>query len=100
MYLAMNRFRIAHGRESDFEKLWRERDSHLEDVPGFRSFHLMRGPADDEGTLYASHTIWESAEDFRAWTESEAFKKAHRQAHAPEGTYLGRPVFEGFEMIL
>ncbi len=100
MYIAMNRFRIAHGHEADFEKLWRERDSQLEGVPGFRTFHLLRGPADDEGTLYASHTLWESETDFRAWTESEAFKRAHAQARAPVGTYLGHPVFEGFEKIL
>ena len=55
---------------------------------------------DDECTLYASHTIWESEADFRTWTESESFKKAHAQARAPQGTYLGHPVFEGFEAIL
>ena len=37
--------------------------------------------------------------DFEAWTESEAFRKAHAQARAPEGTYLGPPKFEGFEVI-
>jgi heme-degrading monooxygenase HmoA len=100
MYIAMNRFRIALGHEEDFEKIWRERDSHLEEVPGFRSFDLLRGPVDDKCTLYASHTIWASEADFRAWTESEAFKKAHAQARAPSGTYLGHPVFEGFEKIL
>jgi heme-degrading monooxygenase HmoA len=100
MYIAMNRFRIALGHEEDFEKIWRERDSHLDDVPGFRSFDLLRGPVDEECTLYASHTIWASEADFRAWTESEAFKKAHAQARAPSGTYLGHPVFEGFEKIL
>lgn len=100
MYIAMNRFRIAHGREQDFEELWRKRDSHLEGVPGFESFRLLKGPRDDEATLYASHTTWKSEADFRAWTESEAFKKAHAQARAPQGTYLGHPVFEGFEAIL
>ena len=85
------------GHEDAFETLWRERDSHLADEPGFRSFHLLRGQSDDEATLYASHTIWESEADFRAWTESESFKKAHAQARAPQGTYLGHPVFEGFE---
>lgn len=100
MYIAMNRFRIAPGFEDGFEKLWRERDSHLEGVPGFRTFQLLRGPSDDEATLYASHTVWESEADFRAWTESESFKKAHAQARAPQGTYLGHPVFEGFEVIL
>ena len=40
------------------------------------------------------------SEAFVAWTESEAFKKAHAQARAPEGTYLGHPEFEGFEVVL
>jgi heme-degrading monooxygenase HmoA len=100
MYIAMNRFRIALGREEDFEKLWRERDSHLADVPGFREFHLLRGPGDEQCTLFASHSVWESESAFSAWTESDAFKRAHAQARAPEGTYLGHPQFEGFRVIL
>ena len=100
MYIAMNRFRIALGKEEGFEELWRRRDSHLDEVPGFREFHLLKGPSDDEATLYASHTVWESAEAFENWTKSENFRKAHAQARAPEGTYLGHPSFEGFETIL
>ena len=100
MFIAMNRFRIALGREADFEKLWRERDSHLEGVPGFRSFHLLRGPSDEECTLFASHTVWDDRAAFEAWTNSEAFVKAHAQARAPKGTYLGHPRFEGFEVVL
>ena len=100
MFIAMNRFRIAKGRESVFEELWRKRDSHLDEVPGFREFHLLKGPSDDEATLYASHTVWESRADFEAWTESESFRKAHANARAPKGTYLGHPNFEGFEAVL
>jgi len=100
VYIAMNRFRIARGHEDDFEELWRKRESHLDGVPGFQSFHLLKGPADDEATLYASHTLWKDRGAFSAWTESENFRAAHRQARAPEGTYLGHPVFEGFEVIL
>lgn len=100
MYIAMNRFRIALGREAVFEELWRRRESHLDDVAGFREFHLLKGPADDEATLYASHTIWDSAEAFEAWTKSANFRKAHAQARAPEGTYLGHPRFEGFAAVL
>ena len=96
----MNRFRIARGREEVFEELWRKRDSHLDEVPGFQQFHLLRGPSSDEETLYASHSVWESAEAFEAWTKSESFKKAHAQARAPQGTYLGHPNFEGFEVVL
>ncbi len=100
MFIAMNRFRIAKGRESVFEELWRKRDSTLDEVPGFREFHLLKGPSDDAATLYASHTVWESRTDFEAWTESESFRKAHANARAPKGTYLGHPNFEGFEAVL
>jgi len=44
--------------------------------------------------------VWRSEDDFRAWTNSENFRRAHAQARAPKGTYLGHPVFEGFESIL
>lgn len=100
MFIAMNRFRIALGSEEVFEELWRSRDSQLAEVPGFREFHLLKGPVDDEAALYASHTIWESREAFQAWTESDSFRKAHAQARAPKGTYLGHPQFEGFEVVL
>lgn len=100
MFIAMNRFRIALGMEEGFEELWRNRESRLEGVPGFREFHLLRGPGDEEASLYASHTIWESQADFQAWTESENFKQAHAKARAPEGTYLDHPRFEGFEVVL
>lgn len=100
MFIAMNRFKIARGYEDGFEKLWRERETYLEDVPGFERFNLLRGPSTDEYTLYASHTIWESSEAFEGWTRSEAFRKGHAQASAPKGTYLGHPNLELFESVL
>ncbi len=100
MFIAMNRFRIAPGHEQDFENLWKNRQSYLDEVSGFRNFSLLKGPADEQSTLYASHSTWDSHKAFEDWTNSEAFKKAHGQARAPEGTYLGHPEFEGFEVIL
>jgi len=96
----MNRFRVARGSEEVFEELWRQRDTHLDDTPGFEQFKLLKGPQDEECTLYASHSVWESRQAFVDWTESEAFRKAHADARAPQGTYLGHPEFEGFEVIL
>jgi len=96
----MNRFRIALGREEVFEELWRTRESQLDQVPGFKEFHLLKGPTDEEAALYASHTVWDSKEDFDNWTRSENFRKAHANTRAPEGTYLGHPNFEGFEVVL
>lgn len=100
MFIAMNRFRIAPGFEAGFEKVWRERESFLNEVPGFRSFALLKGPERDDHVLYASHSVWESREHFEAWTRSEQFRKAHAQTSAPKGTYLGHPELETFESVL
>ena len=100
MFLAMNRFKIALGFEDGFEKVWRERDSYLSEVEGFVSFNLMKGKATEEFVLYASHSVWQSKEAFEAWTDSEHFRKAHAQASAPKGTYLGHPDLELFDSVL
>lgn len=100
MFIAMNRFRIAPGFGDGFERVWRERESYLDEVPGFRSFHLLRGPETEDHVLYASHTVWESRAAFEAWTQSESFRKAHAQTSAPKGTYLGHPQLELFEAVL
>ena len=100
MYIAMNHFNIAAGRWQEFEQLWRQRDSYLEGVPGFRQFHLVRSADLDDGShLYATHSMWEDEEMFRAWTHSEAFRKAHGGSRMPEGLMLGHPNFHGWQAI-
>lgn len=100
MYIAMNRFKIAPGREREFVSVWENRQSQLDGVPGFKTFHLLQGASHNDHTLFASHTVWESEAAFVAWTESEAFRKAHAGARAASGLYLGPPQFEGFEAVL
>lgn len=101
MYIAMNRFKIVLGREDDFVEVWKNRESYLDQVPGFKEFHLLRGASTEEYTLFASHSIWESAAAFEAWTHSESFRKAHANAGSTtKGIYLGHPQFEGFEAVL
>lgn len=99
MYIAMNRFKVRYGYEAEFERIWQERDSHLHRVPGFIEFHLLRGPENEDHVLYSSHALWQTREDFQAWTKSEAFKAAHRNAGANKHVYLEGPQFEGFEVI-
>ncbi len=99
MFIAMNRFQVIRGQEEAFEQVWLSRDSHLGGVPGFVEFHLLRGPSEEDHTLFSSHTVWRSREDFEAWTRSEAFRQAHRNAGGNKPLYLGHPRFEGFEVI-
>lgn len=100
MYIAMNRFRVAEGREEAFEATWRERQSYLDDVPGFRKFHLLRGSSSDGVTLYISHSQWDSRQAFKAWTQSDAFRQAHGRTHESKANIVGHPQLEGFEAVL
>lgn len=100
MYIAMNRFQIILGKEVAFENIWRGRDSKLSGVPGFNTFNLIRGDTKDDFTLYASHTTWNSKDAFIAWTKSESFREAHKNAGKHSDVYKGHPVFEGFEIVI
>jgi heme-degrading monooxygenase HmoA len=101
MYIAMNRFKVRKGSEEDFEAVWKNRNSTLDEMKGFRRFHLLKGPVNEEEgyTLYASHTEWASHEDFTAWTKSQNFRDAHRNAGDHKPAYLGHPTFEGFSVV-
>ena len=99
MFIAMNRFKVLKGAEEDFETVWRDRDSHLNEMKGFVEFHLLRGPEHDDHVLYASHTVWASKTDFEAWTTSEQFRKAHGRAPGAKPLYAGHPQFEGFDAV-
>ena len=96
----MNRFKIVLGKEKTFEDVWKNRETHLENVPGFKKFNLVKGDTKEDHTLYASHSIWNSKEDFINWTKSEAFRLAHKNAGQHQDLYLGHPNFEGFEKII
>jgi heme-degrading monooxygenase HmoA len=99
MFIAMNRFKVRKGSEREFEQVWLSRKSHLEEVPGFVVFHLLRGPEKDDHVLYASHSQWRSEEHFAAWTRSEAFRKAHAGAGTGKSLYLGHPELECFTAL-
>jgi len=101
MYIAMNRFKVAIGSERAFEDVWRNRDSSLAQVPGFVEFRLLRGKAnaEEDYTLFSSHTLWQSEEDFVNWTKSENFRAAHRTAGERKAMHKGPPVFEGFDVV-
>ena len=101
MFIAMNRFQVRKGAEHAFETVWATRESYLGSVPGFIEFHLVKGPAADDHTLYSSHSTWVNKAAFEAWTRSEEFRRAHARADnkTGESLYLAHPKFEGFEVI-
>lgn len=96
MFVAMNNFKVNAGREDDFEKQWRERETFLKDVPGFVEFMLLKS---DKTGDYISHTTWKDRQAFIDWTQSESFAKGHRQGSVA-GVLDGPPVIGLFEAVL
>ena len=96
MFVAMNRFQVNPERTQDFERSWRERDTHLATVPGFRAFALLKG---DNAGEYISHSTWESRDAFKAWTQSEQFGKAHGQG-LNDGVLADHPRVSFYEALL
>lgn len=100
MFVAMNRFKVVKGEEKAFEEIWAARRTRLDEMEGFVAFHLLKGPEHEDHTLYASHTIWETKASFLAWTTSQQFRDAHKDAGKNKHVYAGPPQFEGFESVL
>ena len=94
MFIAMNRFKVVKGEEAAFETVWSSRKTRLDEMPGFLSFHLLKGPEKEDHTLYSSHTSWASKEDFTVWTKSEQFRESHRNAGQPDQSYSERQIYE------
>jgi heme-degrading monooxygenase HmoA len=96
MFIAMNRFKVAAGRENDFEEVWRSRESYLKGVPGFVQFALLKSEAEGE---YVSHSTWADRESFIAWTQSPAFAAGHRQGSLA-GILDGPPQVSTYEAVI
>lgn len=99
MFIAMNIFSVNEERHQEFEEVWTTRERHLSEMPGFKSFKLLRGEANEGIREYISHSTWQSRDEFWAWTKSEQFKLAHKN-RTPEGIIMGPPKFRSFDVIL
>jgi heme-degrading monooxygenase HmoA len=96
MFIAMNNFKVASGKEAEFERVWRERESYLKGVSGFVQFCLLRADAPGE---YISLSTWQSRDAFVAWTQSEAFVQGHRQGSLM-GVLEGPPQVKTYEAVI
>lgn len=96
MFVAMNNFTVQPGKGEAFEQIWKERETYLDEVPGFLHFVLLRS---DEENHYVSHSMWESRAAFDAWTQSEAFTKGHRGGGSMADILATHPHVELFESV-
>jgi len=78
MIAVANRIFVNPAFHEAFEERFRSRAGLVDTMPGFLFNQLLR-PA-KEGDPYVVLTYWERYEDFRAWTQSEAFRKGHARS--------------------
>ena len=95
MFIAMNRFKVIKGEEGAFEELWLSRESHLDKVPGFLEFHMLRGPERDDHVLYSSHSLGDQAALFRL-DDIRAFSRGPSRHGANKADVCRSPRIRGF----
>ncbi|MEU8382304.1 antibiotic biosynthesis monooxygenase [Streptosporangium sp. NPDC048865] len=79
----INALTVSGEMRAELERRFSSRAGIVESADGFEWFELLR-PVD--GTdRYLVYTRWRSEEDFRRWTESQAFQRGHAQAAAEAG---------------
>ncbi|ACY99075.1 MULTISPECIES: antibiotic biosynthesis monooxygenase family protein [Thermomonospora] len=74
----INVLTVSEEMRSELERRFSGRAGLVESADGFEHFELLR-PVD--GTdRYLVYTRWRSEEDFKKWTESQAFQRGHAEA--------------------
>ncbi|GAA4223602.1 heme-degrading monooxygenase HmoA [Streptosporangium album] len=74
----INVLTVSAEMRQELERRFSGRAGIVESADGFEWFELLR-PVD--GTdRYLVYTRWRSEEDFKRWTDSQAFQKGHAQA--------------------
>ncbi len=79
----INVLTVPAEQREELERRFSGRAGIVESADGFEWFELLRP---QEGTdQYLVYTRWRSEEDFKRWTESQAFQRGHAQASAEAG---------------
>ena len=94
MFIVMNRIAVSSEKRSEFEKSFSARDRAVALMPGFIDMQVLRPT---EGNCYIVMTRWKAEEHFRGWTNSEAFRLAHKSS-SPR-LQEDKPVLEMYDEV-
>ncbi|MDA8346597.1 MAG: antibiotic biosynthesis monooxygenase [Thermaerobacter sp.] len=90
MVIVVNRLQFEAARP-ELEKGFLSAPSMTDRIPGCVGFEFWRNEGEAE---YLVVTKWEDRASFEAWTQSEAFRSAHRNTRSAEGGSSNLGVYE------
>ncbi|MGP6240209.1 antibiotic biosynthesis monooxygenase family protein [Cuniculiplasma sp. SKW4] len=96
MIVVQNHIPVNEKFKKEFEDRFRKRNGDVDKFPGFLSNKILK-PV--EGNEYIVMTFWNSMDDFKAWVNSEEFKKAH-SGDIPDGMFDGKSHLTIHEVII
>ena len=98
MIAVANRIFVNPEYAKAFEARFRDRAGLVDGMPGFVFNQVLRPSA--PGDPYVVMTYWESHEQFKAWTESDAFRQGHAKSGSlPKEAFAGRNKLEIHQVI-
>lgn len=75
MFLAMSRFAVANGMETEISEAFRSRPHRVDTADGFLRMEVWRGA--DLPNEFHLLTWWRDRSSFETWHRSHAYKEAH-----------------------
>lgn len=79
-YVAINYISCTPEYVERFEELFTHRAGEIDKLNGFRNMHVLKPNTPNEDYLIVSY--WDTEEDFKTWTQSDAFIKGHKRGFA------------------
>mmetsp|Transcript_6176 Transcript_6176/g.13446 ORF Transcript_6176/g.13446 Transcript_6176/m.13446 type:complete len:153 (+) Transcript_6176:20-478(+) len=76
-FVVKNVFKVKQESYTDFENVWKSRESHLKEMPGFIRFAMMK--CTNIPGKYVSETHWANKAAFENWAKSSQFQASHAQ---------------------
>lgn len=77
-FVAINALTVPPEMQETLERRFAARAGEVDGMDGFEAFELLR-PLDGQDR-YLVYTRWRDEGSFRAWTESQQFRRGHAQA--------------------
>lgn len=80
MYVVMNKLTVAPEGAAGLEAGFVHSSERMRQIPGCIHFELLREEETEGNPVYMVITDWQDKDAFLAWTQSEAFRRAHAGA--------------------